>query len=52
MIGKLYPRITIYEAEGIQEAVELAQQVEPQLSLIDVVLGDEDGITCSRSSTT
>ncbi len=48
MIGKLYPRVTIYEAEEIQDAVHLAQTIEPQLALIDVVLGDEDGISCAR----
>lgn len=48
MIGKLCPRATIYEAEGIQDAVHLAQRIELQLVLIDVVLGDEDGIACVR----
>ena len=47
-IGKLCPRVTIYEAEGIQDALYLAQHIEFQLILIDVVLGDEDGITCAR----
>jgi DNA-binding NarL/FixJ family response regulator len=48
MIGKLCPRATIYEAESIQESLELCRQVKPHLSLIDVVLGEEDGITCAR----
>lgn len=48
MIGKLCPRATIYEAESIQEAVQFAERLEPQLVLLDVVLGDEDGITCAR----
>jgi len=48
MIGKLCPRATLYEAEGIQDAVRLAQRIEVQLILIDVVLGDDDGITCAR----
>jgi len=48
MIGKLCPRATIYEAESIQEAVRLADHFEPQLVLLDVVLGEEDGITCAR----
>jgi CheY-like chemotaxis protein len=47
-IGKLSPRATIYEAEGIQDALYMAQHIEFQLILIDVVLGDEDGITCAR----
>jgi DNA-binding NarL/FixJ family response regulator len=48
MIGRLCPRATIFEAEGIASAVRLVQGVEPQLVLIDVVLGDEDGLTCAR----
>ena len=48
MIGKLCPRATIYEAENIQEAVNIAQQIDLQFVLVDVVLGDEDGITCVR----
>ena len=48
MIGKLCPRATIYEAASIQEAVQLAQGIDLHFALIDVVLGDEDGITCTR----
>ncbi len=48
MIGKLCPQVTIYEAENIQEAVQTAQQINLQLALIDVVLGEEDGISCAR----
>jgi CheY-like chemotaxis protein len=48
MIGKLCPQVTIYEAENIQEAVQTAQKINLQLVLIDVVLGEEDGITCAR----
>jgi DNA-binding NarL/FixJ family response regulator len=48
MIGKLCPRATIYEAEDIQSAIHIAQRIEIQLALIDVVLGDEDGIACVR----
>jgi DNA-binding NarL/FixJ family response regulator len=48
MIGKICPRATIYEAENIGEAIHLAERVTPQLALIDVILGDEDGIRCTR----
>jgi DNA-binding NarL/FixJ family response regulator len=48
MIGKLYPRATIYEAENIQVATTMAQRIEIQLAFIDVVLGDENGISCVR----
>jgi DNA-binding NarL/FixJ family response regulator len=47
-IGRLCPRATIYEAEGIQDALHLAQRIDLHLILIDVVLGDEDGISCAR----
>ncbi len=48
IIGKLIPRAMIYEAGGIQEALRQAQGTDLKLALIDVVLGDEDGITCAR----
>jgi DNA-binding NarL/FixJ family response regulator len=48
MIGKLCPRATIYEAENIQGAIQIAQRVNIHLAMIDVVLGDEDGIACVR----
>ncbi len=48
MIGKLCPGATIYEAENIQGAIQIAQRVNIQLAMIDVVLGDEDGIACVR----
>ncbi len=48
MIGRIVPKATIYEAKDIQGAVHLVQSIEFQLSLIDVVLGDVDGISCTR----
>jgi DNA-binding NarL/FixJ family response regulator len=48
MIGKANPQVVIYEAESIHTAVHLAQQVQPELAFIDVVLGDEYGISCAR----
>lgn len=48
MIGKISPRTTIYEADCIDDAVQLAQRVELKLVLIDIVLGSEDGLTCTR----
>ncbi len=48
MIGRLCPGATLYESGTIKEAVQLAKGVEIQLALIDVVLGDENGITCAR----
>ena len=48
MIGKICARATIYEAESIGEAVHLTENVAPQLVLVDVILGEEDGIRCTR----
>ena len=48
MIGRLFPGVTLYEAASIEEAVQIVEGVEIQLALIDVVLGDESGITCAR----
>ncbi len=48
LIGKTYPAVLLYEAEEVAEAVRLAEQVKPQLALIDVVLADEEGIQCAR----
>jgi DNA-binding NarL/FixJ family response regulator len=48
MIGKICPQATIYEAEDIGEAVNLTKGVTPHLALIDVILGEEDGIRCTR----
>jgi DNA-binding NarL/FixJ family response regulator len=48
MTGRVCPRAMIYEAESIGEAVQLAEQVGPQLVLLDVILGEEDGIRCAR----
>lgn len=48
MIGRVCPQAILYEAPDIQAAAHLAQRVRPQLALIDVVLGDEDGISCAR----
>ena len=48
MVGKVYPHATIYEAQNIAEATHLAQQFNPRLVLLDVVLGEEDGIYCTR----
>jgi DNA-binding NarL/FixJ family response regulator len=48
MVGKVCPRSVIHEAENIKEAVHLTQRVAPQLVLVDVVLGEDDGIGCTR----
>lgn len=47
-IGRVFPRAILYQAENIRTAIQLAQRLAPRLVLIDVVLGDEDGISCAR----
>ncbi len=48
MVGKVCPHAMIYEAENISTATHMAQTTLPQLALVDVVLGDEDGIHCTK----
>jgi DNA-binding NarL/FixJ family response regulator len=48
LIGKICPTSILYEAGNISEAINLGQQIRPQLALIDVVLENEDGILCAR----
>jgi DNA-binding NarL/FixJ family response regulator len=48
MIDKVCPQAMIYEAQNIGEAVHLAQRTAPQLVLVDVILGEENGIHCTR----
>ncbi len=48
MIGKVCPQAMIYEAGNTAEALHLARQVAPQITFVDVVLADEDGIACTR----
>ena len=48
MIGRVYAQAMIYEAENTADALQLTKQVCPQIVFVDVVLGDEDGIRCTR----
>ena len=48
MVGKVYPQAITYEAGNIKEATDLFRNATPQLALVDVVLGDENGIHCTR----
>lgn len=47
MIGKICPQVNIYEAENIQEAVQLSKNTHFVLILVDVILGDQNGIHCA-----
>jgi DNA-binding NarL/FixJ family response regulator len=48
MVGRAYPQAVIYEAGNVSEALRLVEEVMPRLALVDVILGEEDGITCAR----
>ncbi len=48
VLGSIIPQIDLYNANDTKEAVNIAQKIEPKLALVDVVLGDEDGIRCAK----
>ena len=48
MIGRAHPQAMIYEADNTQEALRMDKFLDLSLILVDVVLGDEDGIRCTR----
>jgi DNA-binding NarL/FixJ family response regulator len=51
-IGSISPHTLLYEAENTQQALDLLPQVKPRLALVDVVLGDEDGLRCAHQIAT
>ncbi|NIV10369.1 MAG: response regulator, partial [Aliifodinibius sp.] len=48
VITGIISQSNLYDAKEIEEAVTIAQNVQPKLAFVDVVLGDEDGILCTR----
>ena len=48
MIGRVYTQVMIYKAESMADALHLTNRVGPQITFVDVVLGVEDGIRCTR----
>jgi len=48
MVSKAYPSVAVYEAEDTGTALQVVRETGPCLALIDVVLGDENGIDCAR----
>ena len=48
MVGRIYPQATIYDATNSADALHLVRQIRPQIAFVDVVLGDENGIQCTR----
>jgi DNA-binding NarL/FixJ family response regulator len=51
MVMAISPQAQIFEANNTQRAVQLAGQFRPRLILVDVVLGDENGIQCVQRVT-
>jgi DNA-binding NarL/FixJ family response regulator len=47
-IGKVCPQALIYEAGTAEEAIGQLRHAVLQFAIVDVVLGDEDGIRCTR----
>lgn len=48
MVGRIYPQATIYDATNSEDALHLVRRTHPQIAFVDVVLGDENGIQCTR----
>jgi DNA-binding NarL/FixJ family response regulator len=48
ILYKIRPGATVTEAGSVQETVEMLGRDSPDLAVVDVVLGDEDGIQCTR----
>ena len=48
ILDRVRPGVTVHEAGSVSEAVELLGGISPSLAVVDVVLGDEDGIQCTR----
>lgn len=48
ILGRICPDATVTEAGSVEETVQLLDGVSPSLAIVDVVLGDEDGIRCTR----
>jgi DNA-binding NarL/FixJ family response regulator len=47
-VAKVYPQAMIYEAANTADAIDLVQRAPPNVVFVDVVLGEEDGIRCTR----
>jgi DNA-binding NarL/FixJ family response regulator len=48
LVARIYPQAVIYEAANTDDALRLVSRFTPQIAFVDVVLGDEDGIRCTR----
>lgn len=50
-ISSINSHAQIFEAANTRQALEMLQSVKPRLALVDVVLGDENGIHCAHQIT-
>lgn len=48
ILDRIRPGTTVDEAGSVEQTVELLDRISPDLAVVDVVLGDEDGIECTR----
>jgi DNA-binding NarL/FixJ family response regulator len=48
LVGAAHHNSMIYEAGSIQESLHIASKIAPHIIFVDVVLGNEDGINCTR----
>lgn len=48
LMEKAHPNSTIHEAGSLQETLSILSRIAPQVIFVDVVLGNEDGIRCTR----
>lgn len=48
MLSKSCPQVQVYAAEDTMRALEMVREHRPRLAFVDVVLGDENGIDCTR----
>jgi len=49
MVAHAHSQATIYEADSNRTVVQLIKRITVHLALVDVVLGDENGIQCTRT---
>lgn len=48
ILDRIRPGVTVSEAGSVDETIEVLASISPDLAVVDVVLGDEDGIECTR----
>jgi DNA-binding NarL/FixJ family response regulator len=48
IISKLFSQVNIHEAESIEDATKAVKAIQFQLIFIDVILGEQNGIDCTK----